>query len=185
MLSLSSISRLLRMAASGANTLCTESKAQGLPLSFHLQGTSRNVTTLPRSSSQGWKLSCATSSLMLTKAKGAFSPSWNMFFLINSISIIFSHWTRTLDLIEAHLKKHAVVYRRIDGECPTKKRERILDEFAKNESVRVLIMTTGTGAVGYVFKASSIQVIEINGSKVSILPQQIAYSSSNRNGIQV
>lgn len=65
-----------------------------------------------------------------------------------SKSIIFSHWTRTLDLIEAHLKKHAVVHRRIDGECPTKKREKILDEFATDDTVRVLIMTTGTGAVG-------------------------------------
>lgn len=68
--------------------------------------------------------------------------------LARSKSIIFSHWTRTLDLIETHLNRCAVVYRRIDGECPTKKRQKILEEFANDPTVRVLIMTTGTGAVG-------------------------------------
>jgi SNF2 family DNA or RNA helicase len=46
-------------------------------------------------------------------------------------------------------------FQRIDGECPTTKREKILDEFANNSHLRVLIMTTGTGAVGYVNFLSS------------------------------
>ncbi|KAF2474164.1 uncharacterized protein BDR25DRAFT_280932 [Lindgomyces ingoldianus] len=63
-------------------------------------------------------------------------------------SIIFSHWTRTLDLIETYLRRCSIASARIDGECPTAKREKILDDFAKNPLLRVLIMTTGTGAVG-------------------------------------
>ena len=39
-------------------------------------------------------------------------------------------------------------FQRIDGECSTAKRERILNDFANNPDTRVLIMTTGTGAVG-------------------------------------
>ncbi|KAF1946973.1 hypothetical protein EJ02DRAFT_334582 [Clathrospora elynae] len=66
-------------------------------------------------------------------------------------SIIFTCWTRTLDLLQFYLKKASCGswrFERIDGECPTSKRERILHEFTTNAELRVLIMTTGTGAVG-------------------------------------
>ncbi|ORY16159.1 SNF2 family N-terminal domain-domain-containing protein [Clohesyomyces aquaticus] len=66
----------------------------------------------------------------------------------NTKSIIFSHWTRTLDLIQMYLGNGSINSARIDGECPTAKREKILEDFAKNPLLRVLIMTTGTGAVG-------------------------------------
>lgn len=65
-------------------------------------------------------------------------------------SIIFSCWTHTLDLISFHLNRANIMHHRIDGECPTSKREAILREFAHKPHLRVLIMTTGTGAVGYV-----------------------------------
>ncbi|CAO2649604.1 Nn.00g069890.m01.CDS01 [Neocucurbitaria sp. VM-36] len=66
-------------------------------------------------------------------------------------SIIFTCWTRTLDLLQFYLTKanfSSDNFKRIDGECPTTKRERILHEFATSPHLRVLIMTTGTGAVG-------------------------------------
>ncbi|KAF2261163.1 hypothetical protein CC78DRAFT_471061 [Lojkania enalia] len=63
-------------------------------------------------------------------------------------SIIFSCWTRTLDLIQMYLTRSSIDFQRIDGECSTARRERILDDFEKNPELRVLIMTTGTGAVG-------------------------------------
>jgi SWI/SNF-related matrix-associated actin-dependent regulator of chromatin subfamily A3 len=68
-------------------------------------------------------------------------------------SIIFTCWTRTLDLIQLYLREAGLgsrQFQRIDGECPTSKREKILEDFANNPQLRVLIMTTGTGAVGYV-----------------------------------
>ena len=67
----------------------------------------------------------------------------------DTCSIIFSCWTHTLDLIGAYLRHASIVFQRIDGECPTAKRQNILAEFAHNPQLRVLIMTTGTGAVGY------------------------------------
>jgi len=71
--------------------------------------------------------------------------------LLTSLSIIFTCWTRTLDLIQLYLRNagpKAPQFQRIDGECPTKKRERILEDFANNKDLHILIMTTGTGAVG-------------------------------------
>jgi SWI/SNF-related matrix-associated actin-dependent regulator of chromatin subfamily A3 len=72
--------------------------------------------------------------------------------ILISRSIIFTCWPRTLDLVQLYLRNSGLDdghFQRIDGESPTAKRERILDEFANNTHLRILIMTTGTGAIGY------------------------------------
>ncbi len=63
-------------------------------------------------------------------------------------SIIFSCWTKTLDLVGRHLEREKIKYLRIDGERLLSQRQRILDQFARSTRERVLIMTTGTGAFG-------------------------------------
>ncbi|KAK6207682.1 heterokaryon incompatibility protein (SNF2 family domain-containing protein) [Colletotrichum tabaci] len=63
-------------------------------------------------------------------------------------SIVFSCWTRTLHLVGMHLQRAGVRFDMIDGNCPLSERQKILEKFAKEDGVRVLIMTTGTGAFG-------------------------------------
>lgn len=64
-------------------------------------------------------------------------------------SIIFSCWTRTLDLVETYLLRNQIPFLRIDGEILLSKRQKILDDFAEPASrERVMLMTTGTGAFG-------------------------------------
>ncbi|KAF6828597.1 DNA repair and recombination protein rad5c [Colletotrichum musicola] len=63
-------------------------------------------------------------------------------------SIIFSCWTRTLRLVEKYLKEAGIDHLRIDGDCSLPQRQHMLEEFAKSDDKRVLIMTTGTGAFG-------------------------------------
>jgi SNF2 family DNA or RNA helicase len=63
-------------------------------------------------------------------------------------SIVFSCWTRTLELISRHLKHAGIVFERIDGGISSREREKILLKFEKRDDLRVLIMTTGTGAYG-------------------------------------
>ena len=62
--------------------------------------------------------------------------------------IIFSCWTRTLNLIQHYLEEAHIEFQRIDGECSLQSRQKTLNEFASNPELRILIMTTGTGAVG-------------------------------------
>jgi len=76
--------------------------------------------------------------------------------LWNTKSIIFSCWTRTLDLVGRHLRQLAIPYERIDGESPLPRRQQILDDFAINPRIPVLIMTTGVGAFGYVTLALAL-----------------------------
>jgi len=64
-----------------------------------------------------------------------------------TISIVFSCWTRTLDLIRDLLNRQRANYIRIDGSAPLQSRKVLLDRFV-NDHVNILLMTTGTGAVG-------------------------------------
>ncbi|KAK0629251.1 SNF2 family N-terminal domain-containing protein [Bombardia bombarda] len=63
-------------------------------------------------------------------------------------SIIFSCWTKTLNLISRQLTKEKIRHLRIDGDCLLSKRQNIIDKFARDGNARVLLMTTGTGAFG-------------------------------------
>ena len=72
-----------------------------------------------------------------------------LFKLTNSVSIVFSAWKKTLDLVSKLCDAKAVTYVRIDGTKSAKERLQALDEFANNPAVSTLLMTLGTGAVGY------------------------------------
>ncbi|KAK8868948.1 SNF2 family N-terminal domain-containing protein [Apiospora arundinis] len=63
-------------------------------------------------------------------------------------SIIFSCWTRTLDLIQRCMKENNVFPLRIDGNSPLSERRKVIDSFENDSRIQVLLMTTGTGAHG-------------------------------------
>lgn len=63
-------------------------------------------------------------------------------------SIVFSCWTRTLDLIARHFTEAGILFERIDGRTKPVQRQEILDSFNNSLQIPVLIMTTGTGALG-------------------------------------
>ncbi|OIW28319.1 hypothetical protein CONLIGDRAFT_577125 [Coniochaeta ligniaria NRRL 30616] len=78
-------------------------------------------------------------------------------------SIIFSCWTRTLNLVEIYLRRNQIPFLRIDGEILLSKRQKILNEFAEPDSrERVMLMTTGTGAFGLNLTAANrIFIVEL------------------------
>lgn len=66
-----------------------------------------------------------------------------------SLSIVFSCWTRSLDLVAQHLEQQQIMHARIDGTYSLSQRQKILNEYDTDTATRILLMTTGTGAVGY------------------------------------
>lgn len=68
----------------------------------------------------------------------------------NLHSIIFSCWTRTLQLLRKYLDRANIQYLDIDGNCSLKERKDKLEQFKTDKMKPVLIMTTGTGGFGYV-----------------------------------
>ncbi|RYP47846.1 hypothetical protein DL768_006163 [Monosporascus sp. mg162] len=77
-------------------------------------------------------------------------------------SIIFSFWTRSLNLVGDLFRKEGVIYGRVDGSLLPPQRKKVLTEFHDNPSVRALLMTIGTGAVGLnnLSVASRVHILE-------------------------
>lgn len=68
----------------------------------------------------------------------------------NKSSVVFSFWTRMLYLIQIALKEHDITFVQLDGSLTLAQREDVLQKFAKDPEVTVLLMTIGSGSVGYV-----------------------------------
>jgi SWI/SNF-related matrix-associated actin-dependent regulator of chromatin subfamily A3 len=79
----------------------------------------------------------------------SYRKVFELVWLMTSHSIIFSSWTRSLDLVELHLDRLGIAYMRVDGNTEASKRQPTFDAFKDDENTRVLLMTTGTGAYGY------------------------------------
>ncbi|KAL7088914.1 hypothetical protein ACP275_13G157400 [Erythranthe tilingii] len=63
-------------------------------------------------------------------------------------AIVFSQWTRMLDLLEACLKDSSVQYRRLDGTMPVIARDRAVKDFNSLPQVTVMIMSLKAASLG-------------------------------------
>ena len=66
---------------------------------------------------------------------------------------MFSFWKKSLDIVERSLTERSVPYLRVDGSLLLTKRRQVLANFQAAQQGMVLLMTLGTGAVGWVFRA--------------------------------
>jgi SNF2 family DNA or RNA helicase len=66
------------------------------------------------------------------------------------ISIVFSAWRMTLDIVEAALNQAHIRSVRLDGKTPQIQRQSILNSFKTKPEVRCILLTLQCGAVGYV-----------------------------------
>ena len=64
------------------------------------------------------------------------------------LSIVFSFWKKSLDIVGVMLAEKKFAYLRVDGTLPFGQRKRILAQFQAAEQGMVLLMTLGTGAIG-------------------------------------
>lgn len=67
---------------------------------------------------------------------------------ITEKAIVFSQWTRMLDLLEIHLKASHVSYRRLDGTMSVAARERAVNDFKTVPEVSVMIMSLKAASLG-------------------------------------
>jgi SNF2 family DNA or RNA helicase len=65
-------------------------------------------------------------------------------------SIVFSFWKRTLATIAGIFLNRGIPFVQLDGSLNLQARREVLDAFDHKPETRVLLMTLGTGAVGYV-----------------------------------
>ncbi|RGP72614.1 hypothetical protein FLONG3_6622 [Fusarium longipes] len=63
-------------------------------------------------------------------------------------SVVFSHWTKMLDLVQEALLQSGFLCVRVEGKCSTKQREDALSRFAKDPSYTIMLLTIGSGGEG-------------------------------------
>ncbi|CAI8493043.1 unnamed protein product [Hanseniaspora opuntiae] len=75
--------------------------------------------------------------------------------LLNDITVkkgekllIFSMFTQVLDVIGWVLDKHGYKFLRLDGSTSVNERQGLIDEFYKNEGIKVFILSTKAGGFG-------------------------------------
>jgi len=65
------------------------------------------------------------------------------------LSIVFSCWRRTLTIAGDLLNRQGIPFVQLDGSLPLYARQEALSKFENDPGISVLLMTLGTGAVGY------------------------------------
>lgn len=67
---------------------------------------------------------------------------------LNCLSVVFSYWTVTLDLVEWTLRDARILYTRIDGQLSADRRGEAIRSFQGDSSIRVILVSISCGGVG-------------------------------------
>ncbi len=87
--------------------------------------------------------------------------------------ILFSEWTKMLDLIEPTAERLSLPFVRLDGSVPQKKRQALIHEF-QNEPACKLFMTTNAGSTGLNLQAANTIINVDLPWNPAVLEQRIA-----------
>ncbi|XP_076952691.1 helicase-like transcription factor CHR28 isoform X2 [Bidens hawaiensis] len=74
-------------------------------------------------------------------------------------AIVFSQWTRMLDLFEMSLNRHRIEYRRLDGSMSLASRDRAVKQFNTDPEVTVMLMSLKAGNLGLNMVAASLVIL--------------------------
>jgi len=87
--------------------------------------------------------------------------------------ILFSEWTRMLNLIEPLIEKQKMSYIRLDGSVPQKKRQGLIHQFQNDPECKVFI-TTNAGSTGLNLQAANTVINVDLPWNPAVLEQRIA-----------
>ena len=63
-------------------------------------------------------------------------------------TVLISNYTKTLDLLEHVLRKLNLRYTRLDGSTPNNMRNKLVNEFNRNEEIHVFLLSSKSGGMG-------------------------------------
>ncbi|EXL55935.1 hypothetical protein FOCG_03652 [Fusarium oxysporum f. sp. radicis-lycopersici 26381] len=76
-------------------------------------------------------------------------------------SVVFSYWTKMLDLVQSALLQASFLCERIDGQYSIKQREKALSRFANDPCCTVMLATIGSGGEGIdLTSANNVHLVE-------------------------
>lgn len=66
-------------------------------------------------------------------------------------SLVFSYWTKMLDLVQYHLELNGFIVQRIDGQSSLSKRLRAINQFNEDPKCTVMLASISSAGEGFVF----------------------------------
>lgn len=73
--------------------------------------------------------------------------------------LIFSQWTKMLDIIGALMEDMGLRFLRLDGSTPVRERQHLIDRFEKDKTIPVFILSTKAGGLGINLTAADTVII--------------------------
>lgn len=73
--------------------------------------------------------------------------------------LIFSQWTRLLDLLEVLMEDLQFSYFRLDGSTPVRERQEMIDAFNADQSIPVFLLSTKAGGLGINLTAADTVIL--------------------------
>mmetsp|Transcript_26397 Transcript_26397/g.39169 ORF Transcript_26397/g.39169 Transcript_26397/m.39169 type:complete len:472 (-) Transcript_26397:136-1551(-) len=73
--------------------------------------------------------------------------------------LVFSQWTRMLDIIGAFLQDLSLHFLRLDGSTPVGERQKLIDKFERDATIPVFLLSTKAGGLGINLTAADTVVI--------------------------
>lgn len=73
--------------------------------------------------------------------------------------LIFSQWTRILDLLTVLCDDLNVKYCRLDGQTPVKERQDLIDDFNNKDEIPVFLLSTKAGGLGINLTAADTVIL--------------------------
>jgi len=73
--------------------------------------------------------------------------------------LMFSQWTMCLDILEAFLDSLSLKYLRLDGQTQIVERQNMIDEFNRNDSIPLFLLSTRAGGMGINLTAADVCIL--------------------------
>lgn len=73
--------------------------------------------------------------------------------------LVFSQWTRLLDLLEVLLQDIDISFLRLDGSTPVRTRQGLIDTFNNDSSISVFLLSTKAGGLGINLTAADTVIL--------------------------
>lgn len=73
--------------------------------------------------------------------------------------LVFSQWTRIMDLLEVLLEDMGLAYLRLDGSTPVKVRQELIDTFNEDSSITIFLLSTKAGGLGINLTAADTVIL--------------------------
>ena len=73
--------------------------------------------------------------------------------------LVFSQWTKMLDIIGALMEDMGLKFLRLDGSTPVRERQKLIDLFEQDKKIPIFILSTKAGGLGINLTAADTVII--------------------------